>query len=81
MFRTPHLFHHPPVVAGLLAFTEFLKHEYSEENIMFWQACDEYKKISCKTEMMCEANRIYSEFVQTEAPRQVRWTSGSFEWI
>ncbi|XP_053089081.1 regulator of G-protein signaling 21 isoform X2 [Pangasianodon hypophthalmus] len=57
--------------AGLHAFTEFLKSEYSEENIMFWQACEEYKKISCRTEMTCEANRIYSEFVQTEAPRQI----------
>ncbi|KAF7705878.1 hypothetical protein HF521_019132 [Silurus meridionalis] len=53
------------------AFTEFLKSEYSEENILFWQACKEYKKISCRTEMTCEANRIYSEFVQTEAPRQI----------
>ncbi|MCJ8732031.1 hypothetical protein PDJAM_G00206440 [Pangasius djambal] len=57
--------------AGLHAFTEFLRSEYSEENIMFWQACEEYKKITCRTEMTCEANRIYSEFVQTEAPRQI----------
>ncbi|XP_053537779.1 regulator of G-protein signaling 21 [Ictalurus punctatus] len=57
--------------AGLHAFTEFLKSEYSEENILFWHACVEYKKISCRTERMCEANRIYSEFVQTEAPRQI----------
>ncbi|KAI5103861.1 regulator of G-protein signaling 21 [Silurus meridionalis] len=57
--------------AGMHAFTEFLKSEYSEENILFWQACKEYKKISCRTEMTCEANRIYSEFVQTEAPRQI----------
>lgn len=64
-----------PVVAGMHAFTEFLKLEYSEENILFWQACEEYKKLKCRTEMMCEANRIYSEFVQTEAPRQVGWIS------
>ncbi|TSS97516.1 Regulator of G-protein signaling 21 [Bagarius yarrelli] len=57
--------------AGMHAFTEFLKSEYSEENILFWLACEEYKKISCRTEMTCEANRIYSEFVQTEAPRQI----------
>lgn len=63
-------------LAGLHAFTEFLKSEYSEENILFWQACVEYKKISCRTERMCEANRIYSEFVQTEAPRQVCWLLG-----
>ncbi|KAF5898258.1 regulator of G-protein signaling 21-like, partial [Clarias magur] len=55
---------------GLHAFTEFLKSEYSEENIKFWLACQDYKKLTCQTEMTCEANRIYSEYVQTEAPSQ-----------
>ncbi|XP_062848900.1 regulator of G-protein signaling 21 [Trichomycterus rosablanca] len=57
--------------AGMEAFKAFLKSEYSDENILFWEACEEYKKISCRTEMTCEANRIYSEYVQTEAPRQI----------
>lgn len=58
--------------AGQLAFREFLKSEYSEENILFWLACEEYKKIKTVPEMISSANRIYSEFVQTEAPRQVK---------
>lgn len=56
---------------GQIAFREFLKSEYSEENILFWLACEEYKKIKTVPEMISSANRIYSEFVQTEAPKQV----------
>ena len=50
---------------------EFLKSEYSEENILFWLACEDYKNIKNSPEMISSANRIYTEFVQTEAPRQV----------
>ena len=57
--------------AGQIAFRDFLKSEYSEENILFWMACEEYKKIKSVPEMISSANRIYSEFVQVEAPRQV----------
>ncbi|CAB1427661.1 unnamed protein product [Pleuronectes platessa] len=57
--------------AGQIALREFLKSEYSEENILFWIACEEYKKIKTVPEMISSANRIYSEFVQTEAPRQI----------
>uniref|UniRef100_A0A672HH06 Regulator of G-protein signaling 1 n=1 Tax=Salarias fasciatus TaxID=181472 RepID=A0A672HH06_SALFA len=57
--------------AGQMAFREFLKTEYSEENILFWLACEEYKKIKTVPEMISSANRIYSEFVQTEAPKQI----------
>lgn len=61
----------PVPLAGQIAFREFLKSEYSEENILFWLACEEYKKIKTVPEMISSANRIYSEFVQTEAPKQV----------
>lgn len=63
---------HPSFPAGQIAFREFLRSEYSEENILFWLACEEYKKIKTVPEMISSANRIYSEFVQTEAPRQVK---------
>ncbi|XP_008431464.1 regulator of G-protein signaling 21 [Poecilia reticulata] len=57
--------------AGQIAFREFLKSEYSEENILFWLACEDYKKIKTVPEMISSANRIYSEFVHSEAPRQI----------
>ncbi|XP_056913014.1 regulator of G-protein signaling 21-like [Takifugu flavidus] len=67
--------------AGQIAFREFLKSEYSEENILFWLACEEYKKIKAVPEMISSANRIYSEFVQTEAPKQVNIDCGTRENI
>lgn len=67
--------------AGQIAFREFLKSEYSEENILFWLACEDYKKIKSAPEMISSANRIYSEFVQTEAPRQINIDWGTRENI
>ena len=31
---------------GLRIFSEFLKQEFSEENIQFWIACEKFKKLS-----------------------------------
>jgi lipid-binding SYLF domain-containing protein len=31
---------------GLSIFTEFLKKEFSQENIQFWIACEKFKKLS-----------------------------------
>ncbi|XP_055007794.1 regulator of G-protein signaling 21 isoform X2 [Boleophthalmus pectinirostris] len=67
--------------AGQIAFQQFLKSEYSEENILFWLACEDYKKIKSAPEMISSANRIYSEFVQTEAPRQINIDWGTRESI
>ncbi|KAM9323092.1 uncharacterized protein KZ484_021186 [Pholidichthys leucotaenia] len=67
--------------AGQIAFREFLKTEYSEENLLFWLACEDYKKIKTVPEMISSANRIYSEFVQTEAPRQINIDFGTRESI
>lgn len=61
--------------AGRLVFEDFLRTEYSEENLLFWLACENYKKINSETEMVVAAKRIYTEFVQVDAPRQV-WLLG-----
>lgn len=49
-----------------------MRTEYSEENLLFWLACQDYKKLFGGTEMAAAAKRIYAEFVQVDAPRQVR---------
>lgn len=48
-----------------------MRTEYSEENLLFWLACEDYKKISSETEREAAAKRIYTEFVQVDALRQV----------
>ncbi|KAL5022712.1 hypothetical protein ScPMuIL_001867 [Solemya velum] len=32
--------------SGIVVFTDFLKKEFSEENIIFWRSCEQYKKIT-----------------------------------
>ena len=65
---------------GVTAFHTFLKTEFSEENLDFWLACEDFKKTRSKTKLASKANRIFEEFVQTEAPREVRAFSASVLW-
>lgn len=71
---------------GLLAFQDFLRSEYSEENLKFWLACEDYKGAPSKT----KASSICSQFINPDAPQEVgaegqrstkarpRWCSGTF---
>lgn len=57
-------------VGGQGVFREFLKSEFSEENIEFWLACEDYKKTK-SDHLHGKAERIYEEFVQSDAIKQV----------
>ncbi|XP_072368982.1 regulator of G-protein signaling 5-like [Scyliorhinus torazame] len=57
--------------AGLSAFTNFLRKEFSEENIEFWLACENYKKIKTPAKLAPEAKKIYSQFIKVEAPKEI----------
>ncbi|XP_062353798.1 regulator of G-protein signaling 18 isoform X2 [Cinclus cinclus] len=57
--------------AGLDAFTKFLKTEFSEENIEFWIACEDYKKIKNANELLPKAKAIFETFIQKDAPKEV----------
>uniref|UniRef100_A0A8B9L2X1 Regulator of G-protein signaling 8 n=1 Tax=Astyanax mexicanus TaxID=7994 RepID=A0A8B9L2X1_ASTMX len=56
---------------GLAAFRTFLKTEFSDENIEFWLACEDYKKIKSPAKLVSKANKIYNEFIDVKAPREV----------
>ncbi|XP_077440113.1 regulator of G-protein signaling 8-like [Vanacampus margaritifer] len=56
---------------GLAAFRTFLKTEFSDENIEFWMACEDYKKIRSSTKLASKANKIFKEFIDVQAPREV----------
>uniref|UniRef100_A0A8C8YS96 Regulator of G-protein signaling 5 n=1 Tax=Prolemur simus TaxID=1328070 RepID=A0A8C8YS96_PROSS len=56
---------------GLASFKSFLKSEFSEENLEFWVACEDYKKLKSPAKMAEKAKQIYEEFIQTEAPKEV----------
>uniref|UniRef100_UPI00398E3E31 regulator of G-protein signaling 17-like n=1 Tax=Pristiophorus japonicus TaxID=55135 RepID=UPI00398E3E31 len=57
--------------AGRNIFREFLRTEYSEENMLFWLACEEFKKE--KNEKMVEerARMIYEDYISILSPREV----------
>ncbi|KAM9212148.1 regulator of G-protein signaling 16 [Dugong dugon] len=56
---------------GVAAFHAFLKTEFSEENLEFWLACEEFKKIRSATKLASRAHRIFEEFIRSEAPKEV----------
>ncbi|CAM5161440.1 unnamed protein product, partial [Natator depressus] len=55
---------------GLAAFRTFLKSEFSEENIDFWMACEDFKKTKSSAKIASKAQKMYSEFIQADAPRE-----------
>ncbi|XP_069497444.1 regulator of G-protein signaling 18 isoform X3 [Ambystoma mexicanum] len=56
---------------GVEAFTRFLKTEFSEENIEFWLACEEYKESKTTQQLSSTAKTIFEKFIQKEAPKEV----------
>lgn len=56
---------------GQVAFRDFLKSEFSEENLDFWLACQEFQTSDSPEERTRRAARIYEEFISDESPRQV----------
>ncbi|ELW70902.1 Regulator of G-protein signaling 8 [Tupaia chinensis] len=59
------------VMDGVAAFRAFLKTEFSEENLEFWLACEEFKKTRSTAKLVSKAHRIFEEFVDVQAPREV----------
>ncbi|XP_037325589.1 regulator of G-protein signaling 21-like isoform X1 [Pungitius pungitius] len=55
----------------LAAFRCFLKTEFSEENIDFWFACEEFKSTASPEDLPWKAWEIYQEFIQPAAPREI----------
>ncbi|CAB1325834.1 unnamed protein product [Coregonus sp. 'balchen'] len=47
------------------------KTEFSEENIEFWLACEEYKTINSDSRLITKAKQMYAVFIEAEAPKEV----------
>ncbi|KAM4585007.1 regulator of G-protein signaling 5 [Odontesthes bonariensis] len=55
---------------GLLAFRGFLRSEFSEENLEFWLACEQYR-VSPTNLQKIKAISIYNQFINPDAPLEV----------
>uniref|UniRef100_A0A1Y1LI36 RGS domain-containing protein n=1 Tax=Photinus pyralis TaxID=7054 RepID=A0A1Y1LI36_PHOPY len=56
---------------GLQTFAEFLKKEFSAENIYFWTSCERYRRLPAGPEKVAEAQRIYKRHLCVGAPEAV----------
>lgn len=57
--------------AGRNAFREFLRMEFSEENMLFWMACEELKKEANKSIIEEKARIIYEDYISILSPKEV----------
>ncbi|XP_031706681.1 regulator of G-protein signaling 12 [Anarrhichthys ocellatus] len=58
---------------GVRYFSEFLKKEFSEENILFWQACEYFSHVPAadKKQLGQRAGEIYNSFLSSKATMPV----------
>uniref|UniRef100_A0A8C4IUT0 Regulator of G-protein signaling 20 n=1 Tax=Dromaius novaehollandiae TaxID=8790 RepID=A0A8C4IUT0_DRONO len=57
--------------AGRNVFREFLRTEYSEENMLFWLACEELKSECNKHTIDEKARTIYEDYISILSPKEV----------
>ncbi|XP_061879730.1 regulator of G-protein signaling 20 isoform X2 [Entelurus aequoreus] len=57
--------------AGRNAFRQFLRTEFSEENMLFWLACQEFGKESNKSAIEEKARVIYEDYISILSPKEV----------
>ncbi|XP_046335041.2 regulator of G-protein signaling 12-like isoform X2 [Haliotis rufescens] len=62
---------------GVVVFTEFLKKEFSEENIVFWRLCEQYKQLSNDDERKARAKEIFTKHLSSKASEPVNVDSTS----
>lgn len=58
--------------AGRNIFREFLRTEYSEENMLFWMACEDLKKEINKSAIEDKARMIYENYISILSPKEVK---------
>ncbi|KAK2167899.1 hypothetical protein LSH36_22g01019 [Paralvinella palmiformis] len=59
---------------GMELFKDFLRTEFSEENVEFWIACEEYKNVK-SNKLNARAEEIFSDYVAVQAPREINLDS------
>ncbi|XP_013889525.1 regulator of G-protein signaling 17 [Austrofundulus limnaeus] len=66
---------------GREIFREFLRSEYSEDNLLFWLACEELKKEANPSVVEEKARIIYEDYVSILSPKEVSLDSRVREGI
>ncbi|XP_069009086.1 regulator of G-protein signaling 4-like [Embiotoca jacksoni] len=63
---------------GRTVFTNFLRSEFSQENMDFWIACEDYKKTAA-SKLASRAKQIYQLYVEEDAPHEVNLDAATRE--
>lgn len=58
-------------IEGREVFREFLRSEYSEDNLLFWLACEDLKKETDAALVDEKARIIYEDYVSILSPKEV----------
>ncbi|KAM7385393.1 hypothetical protein PAMP_001479 [Pampus punctatissimus] len=66
---------------GREVFREFLRSEYSEDNLLFWLACEELKKETNPSVVDEKSRIIYEDYVSILSPKEVSLDSRVREGI
>ncbi|XP_066112538.1 regulator of G-protein signaling 3 isoform X2 [Saccopteryx bilineata] len=60
---------------GLAVFQAFLRTEFSEENLEFWLACEDFKKVKSQSKMAAKAKKIFAEYIAIQSCKEVNLDS------
>lgn len=71
MTQSMNFFYFLNIKDGVALFRGFLRTEFSDENIEFWLACEDYKQTSKEAKLINKAKAIYTEYVAVGSPREV----------
>uniref|UniRef100_A0A8C1N658 Regulator of G protein signaling 3b n=1 Tax=Cyprinus carpio TaxID=7962 RepID=A0A8C1N658_CYPCA len=66
---------------GLVVFRSFLQTEFSEENLDFWLACEDFKRIKSLSKMASRAKKIFTEYISIQSSKEVNLDSYTREHI
>ncbi|KAA0191235.1 RGS8 [Fasciolopsis buskii] len=61
--------------AGIHLFREFLRTEFSDENIEFWLICEDFRNSCGSKKLQSKAQKIFNEFVAVQSKREVNLDS------
>ncbi|CAL8104014.1 unnamed protein product [Calicophoron daubneyi] len=62
---------------GINVFREFLRTEFSDENIEFWLECEEFRNSSDQEDLQAKAQKIFNEFVAVQSKREINLDSNT----